>query len=213
LGHELFEYIFRFNVRSIGCEFREFGRKLAIPLWRHLREKESMTPSFDARFALTCNPYAHKESLIEYKDQFWHLDKETPGETLLRLLARNDFHAMATLLRHVFPRKSAAVEAILVNATFAGAVEQGHSTIIPLEIDFSADYPARFLGNGTIGLNGGGQIRYEIRKNEERGVILQLDCEPKSAPQDIYSALRSEFLKSRAMQSLLLGEDQWPNLW
>jgi len=213
LGHELFEYLFRINVRSIGCEFQEFGQKLAIPLWQHLREKESMTPSFDARFALTYNPYAHEESLIEYKDHFWHLDKETPGATLLRLLARHDFHGFATFLKNVYPRKSAAIEAILVNPTFAGVVEQGHSSILPLENDSSPDYSASFLGNGTFGLNGGGQIRYQIHKNEERGVTLRLHCEPKSALQDIYSALRTEFLKSRAMQSVLLGEDQWPNQW
>jgi hypothetical protein len=210
MGKVEFEYLFRYGLRSVGLQFQEFGRKLAIPLWDYINQKGDFKPSFHAQFALTHNPSVPSNSSIQYSDYFWHLNKESPGDTLSRLIRRDRLSSLHLLLQKVFVRKTAAAEALLIHEIFDQFIGHNSATI---EFTNLAALVSNARGTACAKsyshLSGGGTVRYEIHKDLDGCVTVFADPECKELFQQLYTELRTEFLRSRNSQAARLGEDQW----
>jgi len=130
IGREKFEYLFRAGLRIVGSVYVQFLNTIVEPLFFRLKA-EGMEPGFEAKTALQYSPYPDVRYRITFDDVFWHLDKESMEETFDRLLDRQSYSAVRSLLQAFFPgNRPTALAAVCEGADFQAFMEANGATVL-----------------------------------------------------------------------------------
>ncbi|HYJ07174.1 MAG TPA: hypothetical protein VEX43_18740, partial [Chthoniobacterales bacterium] len=152
IGREKFEFLFRISLRTVGSYYVEFLEKLAAPLYWNLR-RAGVTPGFEAGAALEYSPYPDPRYRITFDDVFWHLDKESMEETFDRLLDRQSYRGIRSLLDAFFPRnRAAALAAVCEGTDFHAFMTANGAQVLEADEDV-AQFQLRG-GSGSSGILG-----------------------------------------------------------
>ena len=146
IGREKFEFLFRSGISTVGWFYIEFAEALAFPLFRKLRDKQGMKPTFEADMALKYNPYPSADYKIVFDDVFWHLSRETMDETVGRLLKRERFSSVRDFLRIIFfPKKHEVLTQLHELDTLDAILERSKAVVL----DKSSVPGSRLLGRSN----------------------------------------------------------------
>lgn len=202
LGREAFEYWFRSALHIIGSQYIQFDEKLVTPLLRNLRDTAEMKLGFDAQAALRYSPYPDPRFKIHFRDVFWHLDKESSDETFERLLKRQRFENLGSLLKTLFKSRAAALVAVCESTTLDALFAASNTKV--LASDESTQEQLLFSGNGgNGGLSGYG--RFEVYENRH----VRFGGNSEGALKLAFSDFRSVFFVERKQQSPEPHKSDW----
>lgn len=203
IGRPKFECEFRIGMQCVSSSFTNLYTYFAKPIFTRL-QKEGYVPSFEVRVAMSYGAYPPLGGTIKLQDHFWHLDKEKPEETLVRLLQRQKFSDLATLFRWYFLEYQSTLRAVTESATFDELLEKtGGQTLS--EPNTSRELLTSFTATGGDFCHPGGRVWvYENR----------LICFQKHSLHCIsqrYLEFREIYLQHRA--SIISPSKKWCHNW